>query len=234
MEGTAKFSEEKRKSITMDKNYTAVLFDLDGTIMDSGPGIMKSVQYALDHFDRPNEPEETLRKFVGPSLMDSFTHLYGMSEEDATRAVELYREVYPTKGIFDATPYKGIEEVFRTLQAEGRKLVLVTSKPHIFAERILEHFGFTSYFCYQTGPELDDHDSRKARLIRKAMDALKFEKTECVMVGDRMFDIDGAVEAGIDSIGVTYGYGDRAELQNAGATYIVDSPKEILSILQQE
>lgn len=218
----------------MKKNYTAILFDLDGTIMDSGPGIMKSVQYALDHFNRPNEPEETLRKFVGPSLMDSFTHLYGMSEEDATRAVELYREVYPTKGIFDATPYEGIEEVFRTLQAEGRKLVLVTSKPHVFAERILEHFGFAPYFCYQTGPELNDHDSRKARLIRKAIDALQFNPAECVMIGDRMFDIDGAVEVGIDSIGVTYGFGSRTELQDAGATYIAASPKEILSILEKK
>ena len=215
----------------MNKNYTTILFDLDGTIMDSGPGIMKSVQYALDHFGYPNEPEEKLRKFVGPSLMDSFTNFYGMNPQDAERAVALYREVYPTDGIFDATPYAGIEDVFRAIQASERKLVLVTSKPHIFAERILEHFGFAPYFCYQTGPELGDHDSRKARLINRAVGALKLDKADCVMIGDRMFDIEGAVEAGVDSIGVTYGFGDRAELVNAGAMYIVDSPKEILSVI---
>ena len=169
----------------MKKNYTAILFDLDGTIMDSGPGIMKSVQYALDHFGYPNEPEEKLRKFVGPSLMDSFTSFYGMNPQDAERAVALYREVYPTDGIFDATPYAGIEDVFRAIQASERKLVLVTSKPHIFAERILEHFGFAPYFCYQTGPELGDHDSRKARLINRAVEALKLDKADCVMIGDR-------------------------------------------------
>ena len=215
----------------MNKNYTAILFDLDGTIMDSGPGIMKSVQYALDHFGYPNEPEEKLRKFVGPSLMDSFTKLYGMNQSDAERAIALYREVYPTDGIFDATPYEGIEDVFRAIHASGRQLVLVTSKPHIYAERILEHFGFAPYFCYQTGPELGDHDSRKARLINKAVEELQLQKENCVMIGDRMFDIDGAVEAGVDSIGVTYGFGDRAELAHAGATYIVDSPKEILSVI---
>lgn len=215
----------------MKKNYTTILFDLDGTIMDSGPGIMKSVQYALDHFGYKDEPEEKLRKFVGPSLMDSFTQFYGMDAADAECAVALYREVYPTKGIFDAVPYDGIEDVFRAIHDSGRRLVLVTSKPHIYAERILEHFGFSAYFCFQTGPELNDHDSRKARLINRAVAALQLDKAECVMIGDRHFDIEGAKEAGVDALGVSYGYGDRAEITAAGAECIVDSPREILTAL---
>ncbi len=215
----------------MKKNYTTVLFDLDGTIMDSGPGIMKSVQYALDHFGYKNEPEEKLRKFVGPSLMDSFTEFYGMDIADAECAVALYREVYPTKGIFDAVPYDGIEDVFRAIRDSGRRLVLVTSKPHVFAERILEHFGFSDYFCFQTGPELSDHDSRKARLINRAVNALQLKKDECIMIGDRHFDMEGAVEAGVDALGVTYGYGDLEEITEAGADYIAHSPREILTVL---
>ncbi len=210
------------------KKYDAILLDLDGTIMDSGPGIMKSAQYALDHFGYPNEPEETLRRFVGPSLVDSFMGIYGLSEAEAEKATEYYREVYPVSGIFDAKVYDGMRETLQKLFDDGKKLLLVTSKPHVFAERILEHFDLAPLFCYQTGPELDDHNSEKSRLIDKAVREMQLDKAKVLMVGDRHFDIDGAKKSGVDSLGVTYGYGSLEELREAGADYIAHSPAEIL------
>ena len=210
------------------RKYDAILLDLDGTIMDSGPGIMKSAQYALDHFGFSNEPEETLRRFVGPSLVDSFMGIYGLSETEAKKATEYYREVYPVSGIFDAEVYEGMRETLERLADSGRKLLLVTSKPHVFAERILEHFGLAQLFSYQTGPELDDHNSEKSRLIDKAVREMKLDKAHVLMVGDRHFDIDGAKKSGVDSLGVTYGYGSLKELRDAGADYIAHSPAEIL------
>lgn len=218
----------------MQKNYQTVLFDLDGTINDSGPGIMKSVQYALDRFGLKNEPESRLRKFVGPSLLYSFTTYYGMTEPEAMEAVRYYREYYPVKGIFDLTVYPGIREVMTRLQENGKKLILVTSKPHVLADRILEHFDLGKYFDYTTGPELNDHSSEKVRLIEQAIRACSLNRAEMIMVGDTHFDIDGAAAAGIDSIGVTYGYGTREELVRAGASYLADRAEEILPIVLPE
>ncbi len=215
------------------RKYDAILLDLDGTIMDSGPGIMKSAQYALDHFGFPNEPEAALRRFVGPSLMDSFMGIYGLSEADAEKATAYYREVYPVSGIFDAKVYDGMRETLQALYDSGRKILLVTSKPHVFAEQILNHFDLAPLFSYQTGPELDDHNSEKSRLIDKAVREMQLDKAHVLMVGDRHFDIDGAKKSGVDSLGVTYGYGSLEELQEAGADYIAHSPAEILKYAAQ-
>ena len=191
-------------------SYQYLMFDLDGTITDSGHAIMSSVSYALDHMGITDQPEDKLRRFVGPSLMDSFRGIYGM---------------------YEVTLYPGIVDVLRTNIERGQKNILVTSKPHVFAEKILERLGLSDLFIYQTGPEFDDHSSEKVRLINKAMKDLGLDPDACIMTGDTHFDIDGAVLAGIDSIGVTYGYGTRAELELAQANYIVDRTEDLLPIL---
>lgn len=213
------------------KKYQAILVDLDGTVIDSGPGIMESVQYALGKMGYEQAGAETLRKFVGPSLMDSFTHLYPMSKEEAEQATAYYREVYSTGNMFHFDLYEGIVSCLQELKKAGKRLILVTSKPHVYAARILEKADVSSYFEYQTGPELSDASSQKVRLIEKAIAACGLQKEETVMVGDTHFDIDGAVQAGIDSIGVTYGYGKGEELKEAGATYLVSSTEELKSLL---
>ncbi len=216
------------------KNYQAILIDLDGTLIDSGPGIMESVQYALGKMGYEPADRETLRKFVGPSLMDSFTHLYHMSREDAEQATAYYREVYSTGNMFHFDLYEGVEACLQELKKAQKRLILVTSKPHVYAERILEKSKMDRYFEYQTGPELSDDSSQKVRLIERAIAECGLKKEETLMVGDTHFDIDGAVEAGIDSVGVTYGYGKEEELTEAGASYLVASPKELSRLLRAE
>ena len=212
-------------------SYQYLMFDLDGTITDSGHAIMSSVSYALDHMGITDQLEDKLRRFVGPSLMDSFRGIYGMNDEDASEAVRLYRSIYEGERMYEVTLYPGIVDVLRTNIERGQKNILVTSKPHVFAEKILERLGLSDLFIYQTGPEFDDHSSEKVRLINKAMKDLGLDPDACIMTGDTHFDIDGAVLAGIDSIGVTYGYGTRAELELAQANYIVDRAEDLLPIL---
>lgn len=202
--------------------YSEFLIDLDGTITDSGDAIMSSAQYALTELGYEEQPRELLRKFVGPSLMDSYRNLMGMSEEQAKEAVRLYRKVYEAGKMFEVTLYPGVVDILKKNKEMGLRNVLVTSKPHVFAAQILEKLGLDQYFDYQTGPEMKDPSSEKVRLIRKAMEDLFLAPEQCVMIGDTKFDIIGANKAGIDSVGVTYGYGTRDELVANRATYIVD------------
>lgn len=213
--------------------YKTIFFDLDGTLVNSGPGIMKSVQYALDHFGFPNQPEEKLRKFVGPALMDSFTRLYDMSEEQAKKAIHYYRELYDGGEKFDGKVYDGIPQVLETLTGQGRTCMLVTSKPEYFANQITAYFHIDRFFSYIASPSLTDPSSQKARLINRALEDRHLKHEEVIMIGDTHFDIDGAVEAGVASIGVLYGYGSRQELSDAGADFLVKYPRDILQILDE-
>ncbi len=207
--------------------YKAVLFDLDGTINDSGPGIMNSVRHALRKMGYECPPDTELRKYVGPSLMYSFTNYAGMNEIEAEMAVELYRECYLAGECYNLTIYSGIREVFGRLHTAGISCAVVTSKPQNMAKKILEHFDLAKCFDAIVGPDPDDPSSRKVFLIRRAMEELGLGPDEVVMVGDTRFDIQGAKEAGCDSIGVTYGYGTRQELEENGADHIVDTCAQI-------
>ncbi len=203
-----------------------ILWDLDGTIMESGSGVLSSVRYALDKLG-VELPESEVRKFIGPSLFDSFTNTAHMSEEDAEKAIKFYRELYESKGIFDASVYEGIPETLDVLKKEGYRQFVVTSKPQHMAQRVLDHFGIKPYMDGLVGPAEDDHSSDKAKLIRTAMDSNGIEKSEAVMIGDRCFDINGANDVGIHSIGVLYGYGSKEELEKHGAELIVEKAVDI-------
>lgn len=210
------------------KEYQTYLFDLDGTITDSSAGITNSVMYALKKFGIEEGDRRKLYKFIGPPLTDSFREYYGFSEKKAWEAVAYYREYYQEKGIFENRVYDGFEDMLRTLKSAGKRLIVATSKPEIYAGRIIEHFGLSSYFDYVAGMELDGGRGTKAEVIRYALKVCGIEDKQTVlMVGDREHDVIGAKEAGIDCLGVLYGFGDREELERAGADYIVEAPGDI-------
>ena len=209
-------------------SYDYLLFDLDGTLTDPGEGITNSVAYAL----RKQGIEVTDRKelycFIGPPLSESFSRFFGFSMEESLRCVEYYREYYRDKGIFENLLYDGIPELLATLKSRGKKIILATSKPELFAKQILDHFGLTEYFDHICGASMDESRNKKAAVIEYALETAKLDDlARAVMIGDREHDINGARLNGLDSIGVLFGYGDRPELEAAGATYIAESVEDI-------
>ena len=211
--------------------FRAVLFDLDGTINDSGPGIMNSVRYSLEKLGYEVPGEETLRRFVGPSLIYSYKTYCGMDEEQARKAVDAYRECYLAGECYNLYLYDGIRELLADLSRAGIRCAVVTSKPQKTSERVLEHFDMTRYFDAIAGPDPDDPSNRKSVLIQRALKELDLTPEDVIMAGDSRFDIIGAKEAGCASIGVLYGYGTRQELEENGADYLVDSAYAMRSIL---
>ncbi len=203
-----------------------VLFDLDGTLTQSEEGIWNCAKYALEKMGYPEPDAATLRKFIGPPLIWSFTELIGMSEEKAWQAQAVYRERYNRIGLLENRVYPGIRTVLRTLRKAGFFLGVVTGKPAGPTERILEHFGIRKYF--ETVHCATDASADKEQLIRAALPA---DFGEAWMVGDRKFDMDGGLRAGIHTLGVLYGYGSEEELREAGAERIACTPREILSHL---
>jgi len=214
----------------MDKEY--ILFDLDGTLTDPKTGITKSVQYSLRTFGIHIGNLDELIPFIGPPLRDSYRKYYAFSAEEAENAVEQYREYYSTQGIFENTIYDGVESLLETLYLSGKTLIVATSKPTVFAERIVRHFGIDRYFTFVSGSELDGQRSQKDLVIRHALDTLNITAIhEAVMIGDREHDVIGAKKAGMGSIGVLYGYGSAEELIGAGADRLVKTVDELSQLL---
>ncbi len=210
--------------------YKTVLFDLDGTLTDPGIGITNSVMYALAKFGVTVADRSELYRFIGPPLIDSFTGFYGFDHEKCVLAVEYYREYFKDTGIFENKVYDGVHEMLGTLKDRGIKLLLATSKPDVFAVRILEHFGLDVYFDHVAAATLDGRINHKDDVIRLALTLAGTEdKSEILMIGDRKYDIIGANKVGIDSVGVLYGYGSEEELIAAGATYIAADIDGVLS-----
>jgi phosphoglycolate phosphatase len=212
--------------------YKLVLFDLDGTLTDPKVGITTAVQYALKSFGIDVANPDDLLNFIGPPLRDSFSQFYGFSADDAELAVAKYREYYSVTGIFENDLYPGISQTLKTLHDKGVTLAVATSKPAVYARQILEHFSIDNYFAFVAGSELDGTRSVKSEIINYALGELAItDGAGAIMVGDREYDINGAKNAGINSVGVTYGYGSRGELRDAGATYIVDTVAELGRLL---
>ncbi|WP_374046385.1 HAD family hydrolase [uncultured Sanguibacteroides sp.] len=217
------------------KNYTYILLDLDGTVTDSMPGITRSVQYALSCFDIQVTDINTLQKFVGPPLKESFMEYYHFSEKMAMKAIEAYRKRFEKIGIYENSVYPSIESLLKELNKAKKKVMLATSKPEIYARQILDYFHLTPYFTFIGGSSLDGSISQKDQVIHLVLERNKInDKNKAVMVGDRKHDIEGAKKTGLDSVGVLYGYGDRQELSLAGANYIVQDIKELSYLLLNE
>ena len=212
--------------------YETILFDLDGTLTDPGTGITNSVTYALNKFGIEVKDKTELYKFIGPPLHESFEQYYGFSKGQAKTAVEYYREYYRDQGIFENLVYEGVEKLLKTMHDSGKTLIVATSKPELFAKKILEHFGLAKYFIYIAGANMDGTRTKKDEVIAYALEKGKIsEYKTVVMVGDREHDVIGANKVGIDSIGVLFGYGDYDELKSAGATYIAECIEDIYPIV---
>ena len=213
-------------------NYQYILFDLDGTLTDPKLGITKSVAYALKSYGIQVDDLDSLQKFIGPPLQESFVKYYGFSDEQGAEAVEKYREYFKPYGIYENKVYDGVENMLAELVKCGKKVILATSKPTVFANVILEYFHLDKYFTCAVGSELDGSRVKKGEVITEALrQAGVTDKSLAVMIGDREHDILGAKENGIDSIGILYGYGDRAEHEAAGAGMILESVEQLLQLL---
>lgn len=210
------------------RKYDVILFDLDGTLTDPGIGITNSVMHALKKYGIEVEDRKSLYKFIGPPLIDSFEKYFDFSHEEAVKSVDYYREYYADKGIYENEVYKGIDRLLENLNKNGKKIILATSKPELFAREILRHFGLDKYFLFAAGSTMDETRTNKAEVIEYALAECGItDKSSVVMVGDREHDIIGANKNGIDSIGVLFGYGSRKELESAGATYIAETVEDI-------
>lgn len=215
--------------------YTYAFFDLDGTLIDSSPGITHSVQYAVSRMGIIPPPSEELLGFIGPPLLDSFCKHFGMTCKDGKRAVELYRENYRAGGMLECRVYAQIKELLQALRKGGVTPVLATCKPTCFAAKILEHHGLIDYFAFVSGPELDGTRGEKHEVIDYAIENLGIaDKHSILMIGDRDNDVLGAAYHGIDSAGVLWGFGSREELVESGATYLCDSVDSLGRLLLSE
>ncbi len=211
-----------------------IFFDLDGTLTDPALGITNSLIYALEKFGIEVASREELYQFIGPPLIEKMMEVYGFSKEKATKCLMYYREYFSDKGLFENLVYDGIPEMLADLRSSGYKLVLATSKPEVYARRILEHFNLAKYFEYIGGCDLGEKLSTKAAVIKYVMDTLGInEPSTCIMVGDREHDVIGARNCGLECVGVLFGYGTREELARANANYIVDSVSTLAKLLKK-
>ena len=202
-----------------------ILFDLDGTLTDSAPGIIRCVQYALTYLGKPRYEPEELNCFLGPPLKEQFMKFAGLTEEEAGTAVEQYRERYNGIGIFENEVYDGIPELLKYLKEHGKKLGVASSKPQVYVEQILRHFGLIREFDVIVGSEMNGDRTDKAEVIEEALRRSGYsgKRSRVVMVGDRSHDVAGAHRCRLDCVGAAYGYGGRQELEEAGAELVVDS-----------
>lgn len=213
------------------KHYTHLFLDLDGTLSDSAPGIVRSAQYALEAFGIHVDNLDDLLCFVGPPLEESFQEFYHLTPSQADEAVKVYRRRYEKIGVYENALYPGIPQFLDKARQAGKVLMVATSKPQRMADLVLSHFGIADRFAFVGGRE-DSSRRTKEEVIRYVMKENGLTRTEdIVMIGDRKHDVLGAKAVGLDSVGVLYGYGSRDEFQAAGATYVVDTLKELEELL---
>ncbi|MBE5954278.1 MAG: HAD family hydrolase [Lachnospiraceae bacterium] len=216
--------------------YKYILFDLDGTITEPFKGISGGIIHALNKFGVEVPDNSTLRKFIGPPLRDSFRDFCGFTAEQAEEATVYYREYYSVRGLEENDIMPGMDDALKYLQEQGYKLYVATSKPEKFAKIILEKLGLLSYFDIVAGASFDGTRDKKELVIEYLLEQIEeiypdFNMEQTIMVGDRHFDINGAKYFSIDSVGVTFGYGDYEELSRAGATYVVDTAQELVNVI---
>ena len=215
--------------------YKTVLFDLDGTITDSEPGIIACVQHALRQFGIEVEDPKTLRPFIGPPLRDSFREYFQMTPEEAEQATEFYRQRYAPIGKFECSVYPGIPQLLRRLHETGRTVILATSKPEGFAREILEHFDLLQYFDLIGGATLDGSRDTKEAVLQYILDSGRVpDRQDAVMIGDTKFDMIGAAAFSLPAVGVLYGFGSRQELEENGALFLAEDAAELERYLFEE
>lgn len=214
--------------------YKAILFDLDGTLTESGDGITRSVQYALEKIGKPEPDIEKLEVFVGPPLLEHFMKYAGIDEPTARQAVEYYRERYSVTGIYENRLYPGVERMLAELKSKGYLLAVASSKPEFFVMQVLDYFRIYEYFDVVVGSEMGGNRTRKSEVISETLRRLGMDhkKEQVIMVGDKEHDVFGAREEGLDCIAVSYGYGTMEELKRAQPLCIAESTDDILHFFE--
>ncbi len=214
----------------MNQQIRTVIFDFDGTLADTGRGIRRCVSVALGAFGMRETDDERLRAFIGPPLFDSFMR-YCHDETTAHAMVAEYRKHYRAGGMFECDLYDGVRQMLSALHGAGIQMAIASSKPGEFVKQILSHIEIDKYFSFVSAPVIGEREPTKCELITAAINALGADKSSTVMVGDRMFDIDGAAQAGIKSVGVLYGFGSEDEIVSHGADMICRTPQEITELI---
>ncbi len=210
-----------------------LLFDLDGTVIDSGEGVKNSVLHALSTLGYPLLEKSEMDPFLGPPLVYSFHHFAGVPEEECAEAVRLYREYYQKNGgMFQYTLYEGMPDLLRELRAAGYKTAIATSKPQPYAVELMHHAGIFDALDHIVGADLDEKTrAKKSEVIEAVLEEAGIAKSETLMIGDRKYDVLGAKEVGVESVGITFGYGDFAELTEAGADHVFNTVSELRAFL---
>lgn len=212
------------------KRFDYYIFDFDGTVVDTGEGILKSLQYSFEKMGQPIPSIEDLKRFIGPPIKDSYMNFYGVSEDEVNTYIAKYRERYCDVGIFESFAYPGLVELLTALKKGGAKIAIASSKPRKMIFDVMDYLKLTDYFDSVMGASLDESKHiTKAQLVTNAMNDMGVtDKSRVVMIGDRFFDIDGAHGAGVEAVGVLWGYGSKEEFIEHKAEYIIASPEEIL------
>lgn len=212
--------------------FKHIIFDLDGTLTDSKPGIVHSIQYSLARVGITEEDEKKLESFVGPPLMSTYKEVYGLSDEERVTAYAAFQEVFTSTGMFDNKVYDGIPALLKELKEKGCHLYIGTSKPEVHALTILRHFGLYEYFTLIRGAKLGDENESKAQTIGKVLEQIpQEERVHTVMVGDRKYDIEGGRSHGLSTIALGYGYGQEEELVAAKPMYMAYTVSDLRNIL---
>lgn len=212
--------------------YQTILFDLDGTLTNPSLGITNSLAYALEKFNIEVTDKKELYRFIGPPLQDSFENFYHFSKEDSLKAVDFYRDYFRHKGLYKNEVYQGIPDLLERLKAQGKKLLVATSKPEEFARQILKHFELFDYFDLVAGASMDGSRRLKGDVIAHALTSAQVsDLSATIMIGDREHDIIGAKKNGLDAIGVLYGFGSQEELEKAGAKDMAKTVADLRKIL---
>ena len=219
------------------KNYEVIAFDLDGTLSDPARGLIQGFVYCFKKLGLPYENEETLRKYIGPSLYEEWQDDFGFTPEEANDAIEVFREYYNIYGWWDNDLYDGIPEMLSELKRAGKKVVLATSKPLDTAKKILELFGLSQYFDF-VGGAVSHQNDQKWQVLNWSLSSVGVDLNnpedlaKCILVGDRKYDAEGAKICGIDSMGVMYGHGTEEEIFESGFTHVAKTVSDIISIIE--
>ncbi len=218
--------------MTQLSSYTHLFWDLDGTLTESAPGIMNSARYALKFYGIEDVDEATLKKFIGPPLMDSFQDFFGFSQEKAREAMKKYREYFAEKGLFENSVYPGIIDALKKLKDQGKHLYVATSKPEIYMKKILQKFELADFFDFAGGADVEETRSRKDLVIEYVIRENKLEEQvkarKILMIGDRKHDIIGAHKNSIPCCACLWGYGNREEYAENKADFIIEKPADLL------
>jgi phosphoglycolate phosphatase len=215
------------------RKYKYLLFDLDGTLIYSHPGIWNCFRYAMREIGYPEPKEEDLKKCIGPSLEYSFATFFGMDEENAKKATAKYREQYKVTGVWENEPIDGALEALKSLKEMGYMTAMATSKPLVFAEKITQRWGFSEYLDKEIGCGIDGSLPTKADVVREAMRQLGASAEECLMVGDRFYDVDGARECGVDCAMLRVGYAPEEEYEACKPAYVFNDFGELVEFLKK-